>query len=370
MYKMKKKKVLYVATEYAPGMIPFAASIINTAMKQNIYEVYAFCVNSGNKSYRDYMSFDNERYFCYEYPKSKVEKIIYKFYPYGIIRTLKGIIKDKDIDKVHLLTGDFSLSLMNFSSIGMQKNIFYTVHDLHPHTSNSMSCLGKVLHRHVLNATKSLILHIPNLTTCSKSQFNELKLQFPFKNVSFSQFPSLVTSKIKKGSQQVPELKGVDDYILFFGTIDHYKGVDDLVQAYLKSNCKGRCKLVIAGRGNISINDSTDIIWLDRFILDEEISNLFKKAKIVVYPYKNITMSGVLSIALYFSKYIICSDLDFFKQYKNNSITYFPRSNVEALSECLDRSYSLAKPIVKNVYKDYFSEEKLIQDLLNFYGLN
>lgn len=252
----------------------------------------------------------------------------------------------------------------------MQKNIFYTVHDLHPHTSNSMSCLGKVLHRHVLNATKSLILHIPNLTTCSKSQFNELKLQFPFKNVSFSQFPSLVTSKIKKGSQQVPELKGVDDYILFFGTIDHYKGVDDLVQAYLKSNCKGRCKLVIAGRGNISINDSTDIIWLDRFILDEEISNLFKKAKIVVYPYKNITMSGVLSIALYFSKYIICSDLDFFKQYKNNSITYFPRSNVEALSECLDRSYSLAKPIVKNVYKDYFSEEKLIQDLLNFYGLN
>lgn len=95
MYKMKKKKVLYVATEYAPGMIPFAASIINTAMKQNIYEVYAFCVNSGNKSYRDYMSFDNERYFCYEYPKSKVEKIIYKFYPYGIIRTLKGIIKDQ-----------------------------------------------------------------------------------------------------------------------------------------------------------------------------------------------------------------------------------------------------------------------------------
>lgn len=366
----KKEKILYIATEYAPGMIPFAASIINAAMKQNVYVAYAFCVNYGNKSYKKYLSFDNERCFYYEYPKSKIKKIIYKFYPYEIIHSLKRIIKEKSIDKVHLLTGDFSMTLMNFSSIGMQKNIFYTVHDLHPHTSNSMSCLGKLLHRHVLNATKNLILHIPNLTTCSKSQYKELKMQFPSKNVSFSQFPSLVTSKMKDGTMQVPELKGIKDYILFFGTIDHYKGVDDLVKAYLKSDCCGKCKLVIAGKGKIDIIDSADIIWLNRFILDEEISDLFKKARLVVYPYKNITMSGVLSIALYFAKHIICSNLDFFEQYKNDSISYFIRDNVENLSECLDREYLLAQSPVQNVYKNYFSEKKITKDLLTFYGLN
>lgn len=370
MTKKEKEKILYIATEYAPGMMPFAASIINAAMKQNVYEAYAFCVNSGSKSYKKYLLFDNERCFYYEYPKSKIKKIIYKFYPYEIIQYLKRIVNEKSIDKVHLLTGDFTLSLMNFSSIGMQKNIFYTVHDLHPHTSNSMSCLGKLLHRHVLNATKKLILHIPNLTTCSKSQYEELKMQFPSKNVSFSHFPSLVTAKIENGGVQVPELKGIEDYILFFGTIDHYKGVDDLAKAFLKSDCSRKCKLVIAGKGKIDINDSTDIIWLNRFILDEEISDLFEKARLVVYPYKNITMSGVLSIAFYFAKHIICSNLDFFEQYKNNSISYFVCNNVENLSACLDREYLLALSPVQNVYKDYFSEEKIIQELLTFYGLN
>ena len=34
-----------------------------------------------------------------------------------------------------------------------------------------------------------------------------------------------------------------------------------------------------------------------RFIEDEEVAYLFKKAKFIVYPYRSATMSGVLSLA-------------------------------------------------------------------------
>lgn len=46
-----KIKVLFVATEFAPGMIPFASSIINTLAKDPKFEVYALVVNSGDYTY-------------------------------------------------------------------------------------------------------------------------------------------------------------------------------------------------------------------------------------------------------------------------------------------------------------------------------
>lgn len=366
---MEKQKILYIATEYAPGMIPFAVSIIKIALEQNIYEAYAFCVESEVRSYENALSFGKDRCFFYKYPTSKFKKLTFKFYPYEIFRKINRIIKEKQINKVHLLTGDFSLSHMRFSSLLANEDIYYTVHDLHPHTSNSMSWLGELLHKHVLRATKRLIRKVPNLTTCSDVQLQELKLDYPNKNVTFTHFPSLVTDEIKNGEKVIAELEDINDYILFFGTIDHYKGVDYLVEAYLKSDCRNKCKLVLAGRGKLELKDYEDVIWLNRFIQDDEIKDLFRKARIVVYPYRNITMSGVLSLAFYFGNNIICSDLWFFKQYENDSMRFFTANNVEALTQTLSQVYLLSKQCSMNVYNHYFQERNLLDDLLVFYGL-
>lgn len=366
---MEKQKILYIATEYAPGMIPFAVSIIKIAMEQNMYEAYAFCVESDVCSYENALSSGKGRCFFYKYPTSKFKKLTFKFYPYEIIHEINRVIKEKKINKVHLLTGDFSLSHMRFSCLLAHEDIYYTVHDLHPHTSNSMSLLGKLLHKHVLRATKRLIHKTTNLTTCSEIQLQELKTYYPDKNVSFTRFPSLVTDEIKNGEKEIAELEGINNYVLFFGTIDHYKGVDDLVEAYLKSECRKKYKLVLAGRGQLELTDSTDIIWLNRFIQDEEIKDLFKKAKIVVYPYRNITMSGVLSLAFYFGKNIICSDLGFFKQYENESMRFFSANNVEALTQTLNQVCLISQHYSKNIYNHYYQEKDLLDDLLVFYGL-
>lgn len=47
-----KKKILFVASEFASGMIPFAATAINALAKDDRFEVHCLCVNSGIYSYK------------------------------------------------------------------------------------------------------------------------------------------------------------------------------------------------------------------------------------------------------------------------------------------------------------------------------
>lgn len=46
-----KTKVLFIASEFAPGMIPFASTIIKALCKDGRFDVYAIVVNSGRKTY-------------------------------------------------------------------------------------------------------------------------------------------------------------------------------------------------------------------------------------------------------------------------------------------------------------------------------
>ena len=48
-----------------------------------------------------------------------------------------------------------------------------------------------------------------------------------------------------------------------------------------------------------------------RFIKDSEVRDLFSRAAVVVYPYISATQSGVTSIASYFDKPMVLSDLPF-----------------------------------------------------------
>lgn len=111
----------------------------------------------------------------------------------------------------------------------------------------------------------------------------------------------------------VAELQNTSDYILFFGAVDHYKGVDILISAYNRHPESDKHKLVIAGLGNLDKITEPNIIRLNRFIEDAEIRDLFTKAAIVVYPYRSATMSGVLSLAFYFRKKVVMSDVPFSK---------------------------------------------------------
>jgi D-inositol-3-phosphate glycosyltransferase len=109
-------------------------------------------------------------------------------------------------------------------------------------------------------------------------------------------------------------------YLLFFGFIRAYKGLDLLIEAFADPRLKNKkLKLIIAGefyeddkpyRELIKRHSLDNKIRLfDRFIKDEEVSLFFSVADLVVQPYKTATQSGVTQIAYHFEKPMLVTDV-------------------------------------------------------------
>ncbi len=104
-------------------------------------------------------------------------------------------------------------------------------------------------------------------------------------------------------------------YLLFFGLIRDYKGLDLLLDAFAKMKTRAEVKLIVAGEfygsgekylqqaKSLGINDS--IIWDTKYVPDSEIKYYFCASDVVVQPYKTATQSGVTQIAYNFLKPMI-----------------------------------------------------------------
>lgn len=109
-------------------------------------------------------------------------------------------------------------------------------------------------------------------------------------------------------------------YMLFFGFIRAYKGLDLLLEAFADRDLrKGKLKLIVAGefyesdklyRDIITKNNmSEDVIIFDRFIGENEVASFFSAADLVVQPYRSATQSGVTQIAYHFGKPMLVTDV-------------------------------------------------------------
>lgn len=116
------------------------------------------------------------------------------------------------------------------------------------------------------------------------------------------------------------KLDAVNSYILFFGFIRAYKGLDLLIEAFSDSRLRNRnLKLIIAGefyedetlyRELIKKHNlENEILFYDHFINDNEVSLFFSVADLVVQPYKTATQSGVTQIAYHFEKPMLVTDV-------------------------------------------------------------
>ena len=109
-------------------------------------------------------------------------------------------------------------------------------------------------------------------------------------------------------------------YILFFGIIRDYKGLDLLLKAFNNPWFQqNKVKLIIAGefynneQQYIDLIDSLGlkdhIILKDSFIPNEEVKYYFRAANIIAQPYKNATQSGVTQIGYHFEKPMLVTDV-------------------------------------------------------------
>ena len=366
---MEKIKVLIVAADPAAGMIPFVVTIANTLADDDRFEVHALVVDKEEMSYSDKFC-KNVRVKAVSKPDSSLGKLLFKIYPVKLFNLLEGLICEIKPEIVHFMVGEY-LFANHIKNVKPESSLCLTVHDLHPHERNKQSIKDDLIYKEIIHkGYKKCESFIPTLTTSSLSQYKELKELYPSKNIIFTHFPSLVTEQIKHGRAEVKELLGIEKYILFFGSVDKYKGVDLLISAFcsLKNNCG--MKLVIAGKGqDYDTSDNKDIIRLNRFIEDEEVGDLFRRASFVVYPYISATMSGVLSIAYYFRKCVLLSDVQFFKDNAVPSCTFFNTGDRDDLMEKMQMMLdSNDCELTENYYSMMYSSEIISEDYFNLYN--
>lgn len=148
----------------------------------------------------------------------------------------------------------------------------------------------------------------------SKSVKTELRSFTKKKSIHFSPHPiyDIYGQKpSKKEAKQILGLKEDNRYLLFFGFIRDYKGLDLLFEAMAKPVMNDqKTKLIVAGEfyGNQDkyeqLIDKLDIrnrvILKSDFIPDEEVKLYFAAADLLVQPYKTATQSGIAQIAYHF----------------------------------------------------------------------
>ena len=156
--------------------------------------------------------------------------------------------------------------------------------------------------------------------------------------------------------------------VLFFGRISKYKGLEYLIQAEtLISKEIPDVKIIIAGKRDKFNKYEKMIINKDRFIIknyiisNEEISELFQKASLIVLPYLEATQSGIIPLAYVFGKPVVVTNVGALSDVVENGKTGFivPPKNPKALADAvikLLRYDKLRKEMGKNAYNFAMTE--------------
>jgi glycosyltransferase involved in cell wall biosynthesis len=105
-------------------------------------------------------------------------------------------------------------------------------------------------------------------------------------------------------------------YILFFGFIRGYKGLDNLIEALalmpedyhliIAGECYGKYDAYQAQIDRLKLNDR--ITQFVRYIPDEEAPLFFSAADLCVLPYKSATQSGIVGISYHFDLPVLATD--------------------------------------------------------------
>lgn len=111
----------------------------------------------------------------------------------------------------------------------------------------------------------------------------------------------------------IPEVR----YILYFGRLSKYKGVEYLIEGFNQYKLKyndGSVKLVIAGSGKLwfdekIILDNPDIIYFNKYLNVYEHAHLIRNCLFVVVPYIEATHSAVIMTSYAFNKPVIATNV-------------------------------------------------------------
>jgi len=308
---------------------------------------------------------------------NNIGRLLEKIFTGRVDKCLLNFIEEFDPDLIHIIWDNYFIN--NIKQISKKYKVLYTVHDVFPHERAYRNFGEYIFHKFQRIREKKKINQAKFLFTNSLHQKKYLEMKYKNKKVFYANMPSTLTEIIKNGGKIPEEIKNERGYILFFGRIQKYKGIEYLVEAYERSSfLPNNFKLVIAGYGQIywKTEFSPNVIFINRFIEDEEIRELFTRAKIVVFPYISATQAGPPAIAHYFQVPLIVSNVDGLKEFVENEVTglIFEPKNATDLKHKMELLvsdpilYENIKANQKKYYEEFYSLEALGKSLCNIYN--
>ena len=179
----------------------------------------------------------------------------------------------------------------------------------------------------------------------------------------------------KEEACQALNLNPENQYMLFFGLVRAYKGLDLLLDAFGKVKDQlPNLQLIVAGefyededkyRAQISNNQLTNkVIIKNEFIADADLRKYFGAANLIVQPYKTATQSGVTQVAFHFEKPMLVTNVGGLGEIvHDHKMGYAVEPNADAIAEALTDYYTHSRQADYTEYlikqKDNYSWAKL-----------
>lgn len=181
--------------------------------------------------------------------------------------------------------------------------------------------------------TKFFTKSVDNFVVMSQSVKKQMEDFRPNQKIVFNPHPIYDNYGEPVNRNTACEQLGLDPdyrYILFFGFIRKYKGLDLAIQSmndpYFANN---KIRLLIAGeyydhpdiykRLIQSLHQQNTIIEKTEFIPDDKVKYYFCASDLVLQPYRNATQSGISQLAIYFEKPMVVTNVGGLQEIIGNS---------------------------------------------------
>jgi glycosyltransferase involved in cell wall biosynthesis len=171
--------------------------------------------------------------------------------------------------------------------------------------------------------TNYFVNSIDGFITMSQSVLSDLKTLVPQKPslyVPHPMYDNFGEGMDKQAAKLALGLEAECSYLLFFGFIRQYKGLDLLLKSFAESGLKNKkVKLLIAGEyyedatpykqliKELELENS--VVERNDFIPNSEVATYFSASDMVVQTYHSATQSGVTQIAYHFNKPMLVTNV-------------------------------------------------------------
>lgn len=344
---MDNKKIMLISLANGADHQRYIRILAEGLKKQ--YKLVLVC-----SEYNGLIDGDIEGVKIYKIKTPLKSSISVKMFSFLYLRNIYKIVREEKPKIIHFLSAHPYNLIMNIFA-GDCKKVF-SIHDVIPHPNEQKNIIIKIYNRIVETVSDYLVVY-------SKNAFNKLEI-----NGKAVILP-LCGREFKNNNRD-------DGFILFFGRIKPYKGLELLAEAIGKSNHKNyNIKFVIAGSGDASGYDlqKHNVELINRYIDNGELYDLIERCRAVILPYTSATQSGVIPLAYSFCKPVIITKIEGLTDMFIKDTGYVADLNGTDLTEkiksiCFDNSkYEFFKKNIELNYNKIYSKEVMLRRFDDFY---